>query len=66
MSALHVDKGLATHLYDALSGDMNTDGSVNLKGVRAYAKYLPALGIAPKVPKLDQYYTDKFVPVRVG
>ncbi|MBO0681696.1 MAG: ABC transporter substrate-binding protein, partial [Candidatus Dormibacteraeota bacterium] len=62
--ALHVDSGLATQLYDQLAKGMNTDGSMNLAGVKSYAQALPDLGIAPSVPKLDDYYTGKFIPVK--
>jgi len=65
-AALHVDTTLATRLYDFLAHDLRTDGSMNLQGVKTYAQYLPVLGIADQVPSLDQYYTDKFVPVKIG
>ncbi|MBO0837188.1 MAG: ABC transporter substrate-binding protein [Actinobacteria bacterium] len=62
--ALHVDSGLAAQLYDQLAKAMNTDGSMNLAGVKAYAQALPDLGIAPNVPSLNDYYTNKFIPVK--
>lgn len=65
-AVLHISKSLAGKVYNDLASSMNTNGNVNTQALQSYAKALPTLKIAPKVPALSQYYTGKFVPVSVG
>lgn len=63
--ALALKPPIAKKVYDDLAPLLSSDGAVNTTGLETYAKVQVGLGIAPTTPKLSQYYTGQFLPVKV-
>jgi NitT/TauT family transport system substrate-binding protein len=64
--ALKLPPDIAKRVYDELAPHLTSDGTVNTKALEAYAKANKELGITTSVPKLDEYYTGEFLPVKTS
>lgn len=62
--ALKLPPNIAKRVYNELAPHLTSDGTVNTKALEAYAKANKELGIATSVPKLDEFYTGEFLPVK--
>lgn len=65
-AALKLPANIAQRVYNKLAPHLTSDGTVNTKALEAYAKANKELGITTSVPKLDQFYTGEFLPVKSG
>ncbi|MGH3344942.1 MAG: ABC transporter substrate-binding protein [Carbonactinosporaceae bacterium] len=63
---LELEPAVAEKTFDELVAHLSDDGTMNAAGLEELAGNLPELEIARRVPELDEYYTDAFVPVRAG
>lgn len=60
---LELEPAVAEATFDELVAHLSDDGTMNTAGLENLASNLPDLEIARRVPALDEFYTDGFVPV---
>jgi NitT/TauT family transport system substrate-binding protein len=60
---LEIDEAVAAETFDELVGHLNPEGDMNRAGFERLASALPELDLADRVPEIDEFMTDEFVPV---
>ena len=63
---LEVEDSVAQATYEELVGDLTPSGELNTAGLEQIASVLPDLKLADRVPEVDEFVTDEFVPVGDG
>jgi NitT/TauT family transport system substrate-binding protein len=60
---LEIEEAVAAETFDELVDHLNPNGDMNRAGLERLASALPELELADRVPELDEFATDDFVPV---
>lgn len=60
---LEIDEAVAERTYEELVDHLNPAGDMNEAGLERLATALPELELADRVPDVDEFSTDEFVPV---
>jgi NitT/TauT family transport system substrate-binding protein len=63
---LELDEEVARETYETLAPRLSDDGTMDTDALENLASFLPELEIADRVPELDEFHTDEFVPVEAG
>lgn len=60
---LDIEEPVAEVAYEELVGGLTPSGDMSVEGLEQLASVLPELELAERVPELDEFMTDEFVPV---
>lgn len=63
---LDLEPSVAEATYEELVGNLNPQGDMSTAGLEQLASVLPDLELADRVPELEEFVTDEFVPVGEG